>query len=47
MIEGGVIAIRKNRKITQVLAVVLMMLKKGQIEKDKRLLTWQVINMVA
>lgn len=36
---GGVILIRKSREIMQVLAVVLMMLKKEQI--DQRLLTCQ------
>lgn len=36
---GGVVLIRKSREIMQVLAIVLMMLKKEQI--DQRLLTWQ------
>lgn len=37
----------KSRKIAQVLVIVLMMLKKGQMENDQRLLTWQIIVMVA
>lgn len=39
--------IGKSRKIAQVLVIVLMMLKKGQMENDQRLLTWQIIGMVA
>lgn len=39
--------IGKSRKIAQVLVVVSMMLKKGQTENDQRLLTWQIIGMVA
>lgn len=39
--------IGKSRKIAQVLVVVSMMLTKGQTEDDHRLLTWQIIDMVA
>lgn len=39
--------IGKSREIAQVLVIILMMLKKGQMENDQRLLTWQIIGMVA